>query len=242
MQSFQKVVAPADGVITNRFVDAGNLVAAGGASGTTELLAMAKTDVLRIYVDVPQTDYRYIHSGDKANILLQEFPGQKFVGTVTNISGQLNSNSRTLQTEIQFDNKAHVLKPGAYADVQFLYKNTNPPLLIPSNAAVTKNDGLYVAISADKKVRFQKIDVSRDRGNELEVRQGIKAGQIALLDPPDSLSDGSTVNPVIGAASTQQGEQVPPKAESERGKTSDKDRSAGGDKPAASNKSPTDNK
>ena len=138
LQGFQKIVAPSDGVVTNRFVDAGALVAAGGAQGSTQLLTMAKTDVLRLYVDVPQSDYRFIHNGDKVDVTLQEFPGKVFAGTVTNIAGSLNSQSRTLQTEIRINNKSHLLKPGSFASVSFNFVNPNPPVIIPSSAAITK--------------------------------------------------------------------------------------------------------
>lgn len=199
-QGFQKVVAPSDGVITDRFVDAGSLVAAGGSTGTTELLAMANTDVLRIYVDVPQSDYRYIHNNDNADLILQEFPGQKFVGTVTNIAGSLNSNSRTLQTEIRIDNHNHALKPGAYADVHFHYTNQNPPVVIPSNASITKNDGLYVAVAQDNKIEYRKIEVARDYGNKLAVSQGLKANDLVVIDVPDGLANGSAVKVHVAQA------------------------------------------
>lgn len=193
LQAFQKVVAPSDGVITDRLVDAGALVAAGGATGTTQLLTMAKTDVLRIYVDVPQSDYRYIHNGDKAAILLQEFPGQSFTGIVTNIAGSLTSDSRTLQTEIRIDNHKHILKPGSYADVQFVYNNLEPPAVIPSNAAITKNDGLYAAVVENGKVHYRPIEVSRDYGNKLEVTKGLKPNDVVVLDAPDGIPDGGNV-------------------------------------------------
>ncbi len=197
LQGFQNIVAPCDGVITDRLVDAGALVAAGGANGTTQLLTMAKTDVLRIYVDVPQSDYRYLHNGDKADILLQEFPGKVFVGTVTNIAGSLNSNSRTLQTEIRIDNKDNVLRAGSYTQVRFVFNRQDPPVTIPSNAMITKNDGPYVAIVKDGKVEFNRIEIARDYGNKLEVSQGLKVGDIVLLDAPDNLSNGDNVKPVI---------------------------------------------
>ncbi|HEY9680971.1 MAG TPA: efflux RND transporter periplasmic adaptor subunit [Oculatellaceae cyanobacterium] len=200
LQNFQKVIAPADGVITNRLVDAGALVAAGGAQGTTQILSMAKTDTLRIYVDVPQSDYRYIHNGDKAELLLQEYPGQSFTGIVTNIAGSLNSQTRTLQTEIRIDNKNHILKPGSYADVRFHFNNPNPPVIIPSNAAVTKNDGLYVAVVNDGKVAYHKVEVARDYGNSIAISQGLKANDVVALDPPDGLSDGSKVEVKIAKA------------------------------------------
>lgn len=193
VQGFQKVVAPSDGVITDRLVDAGALVAAGGSTGTTQILTMAKTDALRIYVDVPQSDYRYIRNNDKAQILLQEFPNQPFTGTVTNIAGSLNSNSRTLQTEIRVDNHNHVLKPGSYADVKFQFTNDNPPIIIPSNASITKNDGLYVAVVDNNKFAFRPIEVARDYGNKLAVSKGLKANDVVVLDPPDGIANGTTV-------------------------------------------------
>lgn len=192
-QGFQKVIAPTDGVITNRLVDAGALVAAGGSNGTTEILSMARTDVLRIYVDVPQSDYRFIHNNDRAELSLQEFPGKTFTGSVTNIAGSLNSQSRTLQTEIRVDNHDHVLKPGSYAEVRFSYVNPNPPVVIPSSAAITKNDGLYAAVVDHNKVSYRQIQVSRDFGNKMEVVSGLKANDEIILDAPDSLTAGSPV-------------------------------------------------
>ena len=200
MQSFQKVVAPADGVITNRFVDAGSLVAAGGSTGTTQILSMAKTDALRIYVDVPQSDYRFIHNNDKAELILQEFPGQSFTGTVTNIAGSLNSNSRTLQTEIRIDNKKHVLKPGSYAEVRFHINNPNPPVIIPSSATITRNDGMYVAVVQEHKVKFHQVQVARDYGSKIAVSQGLKAQDVVVIDPPDGLVEGTTVNVKVAQA------------------------------------------
>lgn len=197
LQAFQKVTAPTDGVITERFVDAGSLVAAGGSSGTTELLAMAKTDVLRIYVDVPQSDYRQIKNGDRADVLLQEFPGQTFVGKVTNIAGSLKSESRTLRTEIRIDNHAHILTPGSYAQVRFVYNNPTPATVVPSNAAVTKNDGLYVPVVENGKVHYHPVEVARDLGNKIEISTGVKPNDVVLLDAPDSLADGAQVKPLL---------------------------------------------
>jgi len=197
LQGFQKVTAPTEGVITERLVDAGSLVAAGGNSGTTKLLVMAKTDVLRIYVDVPQSDYRQIKNGDHADVLLQEFPGQTFVATVTNIAGSLNPDTRTLRTEIRIDNHAHTLTPGTFAQVRFVYNNPAPPVVVPSNATVTKNDGLYVPVVANGRVHYQAVSVFRDYGNKVEVSTGLKSNDVVLLDAPDSLADGAQVKPLM---------------------------------------------
>jgi RND family efflux transporter MFP subunit len=201
LQGFQKVYSPCDGVITDRLVDAGALVAAGGSSGTTHLLTMARTDILRIYVDVPQSDYRNIHNGDTAEILLQEFPDKAFIGKVTNIAGSLNSNSRTLQTELRIDNRNHILRPGSYADVRFVFDRPNPPVVVPSNAIVTKNDGLYAAVVESGSVRYRAVDVVRDYGNKLEIGTGLKANDTVILDPPGSLADGDRVKVLLSQKS-----------------------------------------
>jgi RND family efflux transporter MFP subunit len=178
-------------------VDAGALVAAGGNSGTTKLLSMAKTDVLRIYVDVPQSDYRQIKNGASADVLLQEFPGQTFAAKVTNIAGSLNSDTRTLRTEIRIDNHAHTLTPGSFAQVRFAYNNPTPPVVVPSNATVTKNDGLYVPVVANGRVHYHPVTVARDYGNKIEISTGLHANDVVLLDAPDSLSDGAQVKPLM---------------------------------------------
>ena len=111
-QSFQKVVAPFDGIITLRKVDPGALITSGSSTTSLELFQLAKVEVLRIYVAVPQRIARYLKAGMDAIILPSEFPDRNFVGKVTNVSGALDSNTRTRQTEIHVNNPDHALLPG----------------------------------------------------------------------------------------------------------------------------------
>jgi hypothetical protein len=107
-----------------------------------------------------------------------------------------------LHTEIRIPNQSHVLKPGSYADVRFVYNNSDPPVVIPSNAAVTKNDGLYVAVVVDGKISYHHIQVLRDFGNKLEVSEGLKPNDVVLLDPPDTMTDGATVKALVSHSSS----------------------------------------
>ena len=145
MRGFQKIIAPFDGVITNRLVDAGALIQTG--SGTnTQLLAMARTDMLRIYIDVPQSVFKAVHIGDTAEIIVPELKGKVFLGASDEYFRAASIPTREpTKPKLKFPNKDHQLTPGAYAQVRFKFDRIKPPLLLPGNAMVTKNDGLYVA-------------------------------------------------------------------------------------------------
>ncbi|MBI2811543.1 MAG: efflux RND transporter periplasmic adaptor subunit [Candidatus Melainabacteria bacterium] len=197
LRGFQKIIAPFDGVITNRLVDAGALIQTGASNTNTQLLAMARTDMLRIYIDVPQSVFKSVHLGDSAEVLVPEMKGKVFHGQVTNISGSINSDSRTNQTEIKIPNKDHLLTPGAYAQVRFTFGRMKAPLLLPGNAVVTKNDGLYVAVAQNGKVHYKKIEIERDFGNKAEIAAGVSDGDVCLIDPPDGLLEGDRVEAIV---------------------------------------------
>jgi RND family efflux transporter MFP subunit len=192
-KGFQKVVAPFEGIITVRKVDPGALITQGSQSTNLELFQLAKIDKLRIYVGVPQRIARYLHAGQTAEVDVPEFPERKFVGRVTNVSGALDPNTRTRQTEIQMDNPDRALLPGMYAEVKFSSLRETPWIRIPGTTIITRTDGLYVAQVKDGKVHFQLITVGRDFGDEIEVRVGLKNGDEVIVSPADDLREGEAV-------------------------------------------------
>lgn len=205
VDQFRNITAPCNGVITERFVDSGSLISAGASSGNTQLLSMARTEILRIYVDVPQGAYRSIRTNDHVEISVRELPGRTFSGTVTNISGGLNAQTRTLKVEIKIDNKNGELWPGAFAEVHFSTKRIAPSVIVPSNAIVTTNEGLNIVVVKNHRAFSQPVSVLRDHGNNLEIDHGVKAGDVLLLDPPSNIANGAVVDvsfeqPANGAA------------------------------------------
>ena len=192
-QGFQKVVAPFDGIITVRKVDPGALITQGSQSTTLELFQLAKIDRLRIYVGVPQRVARYLKAGMAADINVTEFPERKFVGHVTNVSGALDPNTRTRQTEIQIENQDHALLPGMYAEVNFTGMREAPWIRVPGTTVITRTDGLYVAAVKSGKVNFQRITVGRDFGDTIEVRAGLNDGDEVIVSPADDLREGEQV-------------------------------------------------
>lgn len=192
-QSFQKVLAPFDGVITLRKVDPGALITKGSMSSNLELYQMAKIDALRIYVSVPQRVARYLKTGMTADVQVPEFPERQFIGTVTNVSGALDPNTRTRQTEIKIENKDHALLPGMYAEVKLGTLRDVPWIRVPGTTIVTRTDGLFVAMVKDGKVHYQPITMGRDFGDEVEVKVGLAGGETVVVSPSDDLREGENV-------------------------------------------------
>ena len=206
LQSFEKVYAPFDGMITARNIDIGQLIDSGSSGGTTrELFHIAAVNRLRVYVNVPQFDSPAIKPGLKAELMLKEFPGRKFDGVVVRSSGAIDNASRTLLTEVDVDNSSHLLKPGSYVEVHLKLPSPVHTFTLPVNATIFKSAGLQVATVKDNKtVSLVPITPGRDFGTEIEVVAGLKGDEWVVLNPSDSLAEGDTVRVAPPAAPAQE--------------------------------------
>jgi RND family efflux transporter MFP subunit len=199
-QAFKYVRAPFAGVITVRKVDPGALITAGSQSANMELFQLAKLDVLRIYVNAPQILARYLEAGQKAELTVTSFPERTFEGTVTNVSGALDPQTRTRQTEIKINNPDHVLLPGMYAQVKLTAKRPDLWVRVPSSAVIPKNGDLDVFLVKDGKAHLQKVVIGRDFGDEIEIKAGLEKDEIVIVSPPDDLRENDPVKPAGLAA------------------------------------------
>jgi len=205
---FKKVTAPCDGVITARNADPGSLVTLGSNSNVKELLRMARTDVLRVMVNVPQSFYRNIAVGSKAELEFAELPGQKILGKVARIAVGLDVASRTMLVEVHVDNRSDLLKPGMYATVRFIAnpgsvaeQKAGARLRIPATALIVKPEGLFVArVDQAHKVHFSKVTLGRDFGKQIEIMSGVSQGDQLVLDPEIDLKEGDVLGDVTQAA------------------------------------------
>jgi RND family efflux transporter MFP subunit len=207
LQSFQKVYAPFDGVITARNVDPGSLISAGSTTGTRELFRLAQVDVLRIFVYVPQSYAPDIKAGQAADVSVRELPGRVFQGTVTRTAGAIDPTSRTLLTEVQVPNPEGVLLSGSYATVRFKVQRADPPLVIPQSALLIDANGVRVAlVDADGTLHYRPIQIGRDYGNDAEVLSGLDTTDVLATGLSANIAEGSRVeiakpaNPTAGAA------------------------------------------
>lgn len=191
LQSFEKVVAPFDGVVTARNIDVGTLVSAGG--GPRELFHMTATRSLRIYVSVPETFAKLASTEAPVSVTFDSFPGEKFSGKVVRNASAIDANSRTLNVEVDLDNQKGEILPGAYGFVHFSLAGTRTSLIIPANTLLFRKEGLRVGVVRDGKAELTPITIGRDYGDKVEVLSGLKAEDQVILDPSDSLVSGTPV-------------------------------------------------
>lgn len=194
LQSFERVVAPFDGVITARNVERGDLVTTGNSAAGRPLFTIAQSNTLRIQVDVPQSEVVNIKDGDKTVVTIQERLGREYVGTIARNANALNSASRTMLTEVQVDNKDGSLLPGMYAQVKFALSGQRRSLTIPTSALVIDQAGMHVVtVENDRRVHMQPVVIGRDMGTKVEILSGISASDVLVSNPSDLLSDGQNV-------------------------------------------------
>ena len=191
-KNFQLLVSPFAGIVTKRNTDVGALINA--SNGGQELFRVARTDILRVYVYVPEAYASYVKVGAVAKLDFAEYPGQKFDGKVANIAGALDPGTRTLQTEIQVDNKDGRLFPGAFADVHLFLPLKKAPMTVPVNTVLFRKEGTQVGIvGADGVVHLTNVTIGQDYGTSLEITNGLTPEENIVVNPSDSLADGAKV-------------------------------------------------
>ena len=193
LQSFEKIYAPFDGIITARNTDIGALIDAGASTQPRELFHMAAIRTLRVYVAVPEVYAPAARSGAPATLTLDEFPGQTFRGTLVRNANAIDLASRTLLVEVDIDNPTGQLLPGAYVFVHLKLPGEARSVTIPSNALIFRKEGLQVGLVRDGKARLVPVKISRDYGNTVEIVSGLQPTDAVIVDPSDSLIDGTPV-------------------------------------------------
>ena len=196
LQGYLNMRAPFAGVITLRNVDVGALV----NSGNTLLFRIAQTNLLRTYLNVPQSSAADVRVGQEAALSTVELPDRKFRGTVTRTANALDPASRTLLVEIQVPNSDGKLLPGMYVEVDLNLPRKDPPLLISGDTLVVRPEGTLVAmLDSNDTVHFQHITVGRDLGDRIEVLAGLTSGARVVVNPNDAIQEGVRVHPVAAS-------------------------------------------
>jgi RND family efflux transporter MFP subunit len=214
LKGFEQVVAPFDGVITARNVDAGALINAGSNPSTaldptrtvphSGLFGIARTDILRIQVNVPEAYIDSIRLGQTARLLIQELPGRVFTGIVARKAGALDAESRTMLVEVHIPNPRNVLIPGMYAQVEFAGGGTSRLLRVPADTLVIDSAGTRVAtVTKDNTVHYEAIHLGRDFGKEVEITQDLEPNTELIENPTDDLKEGTPVQIVAAGNTTQ---------------------------------------
>lgn len=194
LQSFEHIYAPFSGVVTARNTDIGALIDAGsGSSQPRDLFRLAATNRLRVFVPVPETYVPAVHNGETVTLTLDEYPGQIFTGLIARNASTIDPASRTLNVEVDLDNAAGKLLPGAYVFVHFRLPGGAQQLSVPANTILFRAEGLRVGVVRDGRVHLQPLTIAKDNGSTLQIGTGVQASDQVVLDPSDSLAEGQPV-------------------------------------------------
>ena len=194
LQSFEKIYAPFDGVVTARNTDIGDLINSGSAGGVkTDMFHIAQPGTLRVYVNVPEEYSQGVRVGMTANLALAEFPGRTFQGKLIRTADAINVTTRTLLIEVDVQNPTGTLLTGSYAEVHLQIPTEASTYLLPVNTLIFRSEGLHVGIVKDGKVALAAVTAGHDFGNEIEIVAGLKANDQVIVNPPDSIVSGQQV-------------------------------------------------
>lgn len=191
LQGFKNLYAPFDGTVIERDIDIGSLITAGSDSSIQQMFQIAKSDVLRAFVNVPQNYFHLIQNGLEAEITIPQFPKQIFIGRIDRNAGALDPVARTLLTQVNIDNKKGELLPGLYAQVKFKFKPEQKSFIVPIEAIVIRSGPPYVAMVDSRNiVHFHEIKIGRDYGDKIEIIQGLSEGDELISHVSDRIKDG----------------------------------------------------
>ncbi len=194
LQSFRRIVAPFDGVVTSRSTDIGALIVAGTAAARP-LFTVADVKKMRVYVHVPQNFSADIGTGITATLVLPEYPDRKFQATLLNTSQSMSDTTGAMLVQLVVDNSDGLLKPGAYTQVTFSLPNTGSSVLVPASALMFRPQGMTVAVvDGDGRVKLRVVNIARDFGAKVEIATGLTVNDRIVDSPPDALADGDQVH------------------------------------------------
>jgi RND family efflux transporter MFP subunit len=193
LQSFQKIYAPFDGIITARNTDIGALIDAGASTQPRELFHITAIRTLRVYVSIPEVYSRAARPGAAATLTLDEFPGQTFHGTLVRNANSIDIASRTLLVEVDVDNPTGQLLPGAYVFVHLKLLDETRSVTIPSNTLIFRKEGLQIGLVRNGKAELVPVKIGHDYGNSVEIVSGVQPTDAVIVDPSDSLVAGLPV-------------------------------------------------
>ena len=188
LQSFEKIYAPFDGIITARNTDIGDLINSGSnGNAKTDLFHISQPGVLRVYVNIPEEYSQLTKPGLTATLTLAEFPGKTFSGKLVRTADSINNATRTLLSEVDVNNPTGQLLSGSFAEVHFKVPTEISTFIIPVDTLLFRSEGLRVAVVKDGKAALVPVTPGHDFGETMEIVSGLKGTESNIVSPPDSI-------------------------------------------------------
>lgn len=200
LMEYATLRAPFDGVITERFVHPGAFVRSAADGATTPLLSIARTDKLRLALEIPESDASFVRVGTGVEITLRAIRNQAMQAEITRVAGALRPQTRTLPVEVDLINNDGDLAPGMYAQVTVLLETKARALLIPSKSIRVRGTDLSVLVANDRVARAVPVTIGYDDGIWAEVLSGLKGDELIITSATSVVAPGAPVVPVGGQA------------------------------------------
>jgi RND family efflux transporter MFP subunit len=194
---YEQIVAPFNGVVTMRYADTGSLIQAGQDSNTQTLpvVQVAQSDLLRLRMPVPESDVPYIMVGGNVQVKISS-TGRILTGKIVRFTRALDTDTRTMLTEVDVPNPDLVLDPGMYAETTIQLQHKNDTLILPTQAVVQDGDQAYVlVVNASNRVERRNITLGIQTANRSEITSGLQVGDKVIASGQTSYQPGDLVSP-----------------------------------------------
>ena len=203
---YSKIVAPFDGVVTQRYANEGALMQAGTTSvQATPLVRLSDENLYRLVIPIPESDVRFIHIGDPVEVRVPSLD-KVLQGKVARFSSELNGNTRTMHTEVNVPNPGGQLVPGLYAEAVVMLNRKNDALVVPVQALNRNNDKASVfVVGPDNRIENRPVTLGLETPNYAEVASGVRAGEQVVVSDRGALKAGQIVSPKISEPLTWEG-------------------------------------
>jgi RND family efflux transporter MFP subunit len=190
---YTQISAPFAGVVTRRGVDTGHYVYPPGSSSNHPLLVVARTDTVRVQVDVPELEAALVTVGDPAAVRVQALGSAEFEAVITRTSWSLDTSNRSLRAEIDVPNPHSSVRPGMYAQVTILLDQRENVLTLPVTALVREGPDTFCCRVSSGKIERRRVELGLRSGDEIEVLSGLDENHVVVLARPESLRQGQAV-------------------------------------------------
>jgi RND family efflux transporter MFP subunit len=201
MFDYTRVTAPFSGVITKRYADTGSMIQAGTASSSQAmpLVRLSENSLLRLILPVPESAVPTVHIGQQVEVRVPTM-NRSFPGLVKRFSDKVTMATRTMDTEVDVPNADLLLIPGMYAEVHLTLDRRNRVLTIPVAAIDLGGDASsaqVAVITSDNRVELRKVQLGLETANKVEVKSGLKEGDMVVIGNRSGLRPGEEVRPKL---------------------------------------------
>lgn len=208
LKNYTSVVAPLDGVIIWRYADTGALIQSGTNSNEQDIpiVRLSQSGLLRLRVPIPENDVQYVRVGDPMQVRVDAI-GRTFSGKIVRFTRNVNFETRTMEAEVDLDNKDLAIAPGMYANTQLQTAHVENVTTVPVEAVVMRGaqDSVYVLDSGNR-VHIRTVQVGLRGSRLVEIASGIAPGDRVIAGGQEKYSEGQQVAPI--AIETSASEQV----------------------------------